>query len=77
MNYEKESYNNLSNFLNDRFPIPDLRPASQVDRFPWWQKNLREEMVILKLNDFRFITSIKSQQSVLQLDIICKDVHGM
>ncbi|XP_052105810.1 autophagy-related protein 2 homolog B-like [Mytilus californianus] len=59
-----------------RFPIPDLRPQSQVDRFPWWKKNLREEMVILKLSDFRFITSIKSQQSVLQMDVICKEVHG-
>ena len=74
---KKKVKKNLSNSFNYRFPIPDLRPASQVDRFPWWQKNLREEMVIFKLNDFRFITSIKSQQSVLQLDIICKDVHGM
>lgn len=41
-----------------RFPIPDLRPTSNMDRIPWWKRNIRKDILSLVLEDFEFVTSI-------------------
>nr|XP_045593817.1 autophagy-related protein 2 homolog B-like isoform X2 [Procambarus clarkii] len=48
-----------------RFPIPDLRPTSNMDRVPWWKRNIRESPLstsrldaILYPNDDGVITKL-------------------
>ncbi|XP_021359493.1 autophagy-related protein 2 homolog A-like isoform X1 [Mizuhopecten yessoensis] len=62
--------------LSLRFPIPDLRPLSQVDKLPWWQKNLRDEILILQMSDVLFQTSYLSSQTISELEITCRDIHA-
>ncbi|KAL5009376.1 hypothetical protein ScPMuIL_014957 [Solemya velum] len=60
-----------------RFPIPDLRKGSQVDRLPWWLRNLREEVITLELSDAGFQTSYISNQSVQQFEFTCREGLGL
>jgi len=64
----------LNSYL--RFPIPDLRPSSQVDKLPWWQKNLRDEIIILTMTDVMIQMVYLSSQPPQQVELTCKDVLG-
>lgn len=61
---------------NDRFPIPDLRNGSEVTKLPWWQKNLRDELLILDLQEARFQTSFLSNQPIQQVEVSSRNVLG-
>ncbi|KAJ8309402.1 hypothetical protein KUTeg_014276 [Tegillarca granosa] len=62
--------------LSVRFPIPDLRSSAEHNRLPWWQKNLRDEVLMLNLADFGFKTTFTTNQSLQQLDFSCREAHG-
>ncbi|XP_062621343.1 autophagy-related protein 2 homolog B-like, partial [Saccostrea cucullata] len=62
--------------LTIRFPIPDLRNGSEVTKLPWWQKNLRDELLILDLEEARFQMSCLSNQPIQQIEISSKTVLG-
>ncbi|KAB0799030.1 hypothetical protein PPYR_06910 [Photinus pyralis] len=40
-----------------RFPIPDFRPAHDMQRVPWWKRNVRPDYLVFVLNDFTFNTN--------------------
>lgn len=63
-------------FFYDRFPIPDLRNGSEVTKLPWWQKNLRDELLILDLQEARFQTSFLSNQPIQQVEVSSRNVLG-
>lgn len=60
----------------DRFPIPDLRNGSEVSKLPWWQKNLRDELLMLDLQEARFQTSFLSNQPLQQLELSSRNILG-
>uniref|UniRef100_K1RSP2 Autophagy-related protein 2 n=1 Tax=Magallana gigas TaxID=29159 RepID=K1RSP2_MAGGI len=62
--------------LTLRFPIPDLRNGSEVTKLPWWQKNLRDELLILDLQEARFQTSFLSNQPIQQVEVSSRNVLG-
>ncbi|EDS41201.1 autophagy-specific gene 2 [Culex quinquefasciatus] len=36
-----------------RFPIPDLRPIHDPQRVPWWRRNIRQDFILVKLQQVR------------------------
>ena len=60
----------------DRFPIPDLRNGSEVSKLPWWQKNLRDELLVLDMQEARFQTSFLSNQPLQQLELSSRNILG-
>lgn len=59
-----------------RFPIPDLRSEPQVDRLPWWKRNLHKESLVLKLNEVLFQTVLGSNESCKQCELKCHSFSG-
>ncbi|XP_014205961.1 autophagy-related protein 2 homolog B [Copidosoma floridanum] len=43
-----------------RFPIPDLRPLHDINRTPWWKREVRPDYVTLNLTDAKLHTSFES-----------------
>ncbi|XP_049531977.1 autophagy-related protein 2 homolog B [Anopheles darlingi] len=41
-----------------RFPIPDLRPIHDPQRVPWWQRNVRPDYLLLKLEQVRTVITL-------------------
>lgn len=63
--------------LKVRFPIPDLRPLHDMDRAPWWKKNIRDDVLILELTEAHFNSNFDEMDPCWSFDIQCKDLHGM
>lgn len=36
-----------------RFPIIDLRPVHDPEKRPWWQRNVRNDFLVIKFSDFQ------------------------
>lgn len=55
------------------FPIPDLRPLSDMNRVPWWKRNVRKETLIIEADDFHlngeFGTSLTNIYEILSNDV--------
>ncbi|KAK5648479.1 hypothetical protein RI129_003371 [Pyrocoelia pectoralis] len=45
-----------------RFPIPDFRPPHDMQRIPWWKRNVRPDYLVFTLNDFSFNTNWYTSQ---------------
>ncbi|KAK8735432.1 hypothetical protein OTU49_005389 [Cherax quadricarinatus] len=58
-----------------RFPIPDLRPTSNMDRVPWWKRNIRKDIFSLVLQDFEFVTTVDPHMPYSSYEIRSGDVH--
>jgi len=59
-----------------RFPIPDLRPASHIDKLQWWQKSCRSECSIFNVHSLEFKTTISPVQTVDLYEIRFKEAEG-
>ncbi|XP_071962999.1 autophagy-related protein 2 homolog A-like isoform X2 [Antedon mediterranea] len=46
--------------LNLRFPCPDFRPPTDIERSPWWKKSVRQEILSMELLDVDFSTKLNS-----------------
>ena len=57
-----------------RFPIPDLRPLSDLDRLPWWKKNLRKDIMTVTFQDLEFVT-LFDQCHNSSFEIRSEDIH--
>ncbi|GAB1600117.1 autophagy-related protein 2 homolog B-like [Argonauta hians] len=62
--------------LRVRFPIPDLRCEPQLNRLPWWKRNLRQEVLVLKLNDASFHTILNSSDTSNIYELKCHSLNG-
>lgn len=58
-----------------RFPIPDLRPTSNMDRVPWWKRNIRKDILSLVLQDFEFVTAFDPHMPYSSYEIRSGDIH--
>lgn len=61
-------------FLNFklRFPIPDFRPAHDMSKIPWWERNVRPDYVSLQLHDANFHSIFVTNQTVGEYSLECK-----
>nr|UXP86414.1 atg2 [Procambarus clarkii] len=59
-----------------RFPIPDLRPTSNMDRVPWWKRNIRKDVLSLVLQDFEFVTNLDPHMPYSNFEIQSGDIHA-
>ncbi|XP_065311944.1 autophagy-related protein 2 homolog B isoform X3 [Dermacentor albipictus] len=61
---------------NLRFPIPDMRPLQEVLREPWWQKNLRPDILSVELLEPTLSTTLVADENEdLKLVLVCKEAH--
>ncbi|XP_050712970.1 autophagy-related protein 2 homolog A-like [Eriocheir sinensis] len=58
-----------------RFPIPDLRPTSNMERVPWWKRNIRKDILSIALEDFEFVTSLDPYLSYSSYEVRSSDIH--
>ena len=58
-----------------RFPIPDLRPTSNMERVPWWKRNIRKDILSLVLQDFEFVTSTDPYLSYSSYEVRSGDIN--
>ncbi|CAB3388360.1 Hypothetical predicted protein [Cloeon dipterum] len=58
-----------------RFPCPDLRPLSDMERVPWWQRNVRDEWLLICLNDAEFKSTINSRDPISKYEVLCTDLR--
>eukprot|EP00794_Sanderia_malayensis_P020264 gene20264-22250_t len=59
-----------------RFPIPDLRPTSDIDKRQWWQKSIRNETIYLHLHNLEFKMVLSQIQSNYSFEFRFKEGKG-
>ncbi|XP_041353099.1 autophagy-related protein 2 homolog A-like isoform X2 [Gigantopelta aegis] len=64
-----------SGTVNFRFPVPDLRTGPQVDRVPWWHRNIHKESLILQMANFSFQTCLGTDPQC-KLEFTCSDLSA-
>lgn len=58
--------------LKLRFPIPDFRQPHDMQRLPWWKRNVRPDFLTLQMIDASVISNINSNQNSLKYEIQCR-----
>lgn len=58
--------------IPSRFPVPDFRPVHDMQRSPWWKRNVRPDFMTLKLTDATLQSSIHSKQACLRYELQCR-----
>lgn len=53
-----------------RFPVTDLRPIHDSQRVPWWERNVRNDYLMLKLVDSRFMNVGTNEYSLESAEIL-------
>ena len=53
-----------------RFPVVDLRPIHDPDKRPWWQRNVRQDFLVLKFSDFQLNYISPSTYDVMANEIL-------
>ncbi|CAH1722364.1 unnamed protein product [Aphis gossypii] len=61
-----------------RFPVPDLRPLSDINRLPWWKRILRDDILWLYLSDVEGSFTKTSQQTVSTgYELQCRSIEAL
>lgn len=60
-------YYNISSF-----PIPDFRPATDMSKPPWWERNVRPDYLTLVLCNASFRTILQTDQCHNEYNVECK-----
>lgn len=55
-----------------RFPIPDFRPAHDMNRVPWWKRHVRPDYLSLVFSDCTLLTSFLTKQTHQEYSIECR-----
>jgi len=67
-----------TNYLYIRFPVPDLRPLSDINRLPWWKRILRDDVLWLYLCDAEGSFTKTSQQTVTAgYELQCRSIEAL
>lgn len=65
-------------FFFIRFPIPDLRPLSDMNRLPWWKRILRDDILWLYLTDAEgSFTKTLQQTNTTGYEVQCRTVEAL
>jgi len=68
----------ITNYLYIRFPVPDLRPLSDINRLPWWKRILRDDILWLYLSDAEGSFTKTSQKTVTTgYELQCRSVEAL
>lgn len=68
----------ITNYLYTRFPVPDLRPLSDINRLPWWKRILRDDILWLYLSDVEGSFTKTSQQTVSTgYELQCRSIEAL
>lgn len=59
-----------------RFPIPDLRPLSDINRLPWWKRILRDDILWLYLSDTEGSFTKISQAITTGYEVQCRSIEA-
>lgn len=60
------------------FPVPDLRPLSDINRLPWWKRILRDDILWLYLTDAEGSFLKTSQQtSTTGYEVQCQSIEAL
>ncbi|VVC35435.1 Vacuolar protein sorting-associated protein 13, N-terminal domain,Vacuolar protein sorting-associated [Cinara cedri] len=61
-----------------RFPVPDLRPLSDINRLPWWKRILRNDILWLYLSDAEGSFTKTSKQTITTgYEVQCRTVEAL
>lgn len=61
-----------------RFPVPDLRPLSDVNRLPWWKRILRDDILWLYLCNAEGSFKNTSQQTITTgYEVQCQSIEAL
>ncbi|XP_064622147.1 autophagy-related protein 2 homolog B-like isoform X2 [Lineus longissimus] len=60
-----------------RFPIPDLRQGQLGDKYPWWKRTLRTEMLIIELSDTDLHTCYNTSDLQHTVELTTRELHGL
>nr|CAI5847822.1 unnamed protein product [Callosobruchus analis] len=55
--------------LKLRFPIPDFRPPHDMNRMPWWKRNVRPDYLSFILTEATFFTSLQTNQGFKEYSV--------
>lgn len=55
-----------------RFPIPDFRQPHDMQRLPWWKRNVRSDFLTLNIHEASVTSCLFSSQSSLKYEILCR-----
>ncbi|KAL3873570.1 hypothetical protein ACJMK2_036667 [Sinanodonta woodiana] len=58
-----------------RFPVPDLRRTLNLDK-SWWQRTLRDDVLVIELEQAKFQTLLTVGQSLQSFDFTANEIHG-
>lgn len=61
-------------FFYLRFPIPDFRPAYDINRIPWWKRHVRSDFLLLKLHHTNAHTTIETNQLIRKYCLECHSI---
>ncbi|XP_075223558.1 autophagy-related 2 [Lycorma delicatula] len=59
-----------------RIPIPDLRPAYDLDKIPWWKRSVRDDILLFHLSEAQVMTGWNSSNSAQEFDLQCKEISA-
>ncbi|XP_052273890.1 autophagy-related protein 2 homolog A-like isoform X2 [Dreissena polymorpha] len=61
--------------VNVRFPIPDLRRDSHVDK-SWYRRNLRDDFLTLQMQEALVLVKFNTSQELEEVQISCSEING-
>ena len=70
-------YKVMAKFLPFRFPIPYLRTGNIGDKYPWWKRTLREEILVVELSDMELRTGFNTSDVSHSFELLARDLHGL
>ncbi|XP_033110504.1 autophagy-related protein 2 homolog A-like [Anneissia japonica] len=59
-----------------RFPCPDFRPLTDIERSPWWKKSVRQEVLFVELADVDLSTTLDSDNLEKKFILRSRQVDG-
>ncbi|GJQ70529.1 Atg2, partial [Trypoxylus dichotomus] len=57
-----------------RFPMPDFRPQHDLQRTPWWKRNVRQDFLSFQLTDMEMHTILQSGQLSQKYSLECRSI---
>ncbi|KRT81121.1 hypothetical protein AMK59_6232 [Oryctes borbonicus] len=57
-----------------RFPMPDFRPQHDLQRTPWWKRNVRQDFLSFQLTDMEIHTTLQSGQVSQKYTLECRSI---
>lgn len=55
-----------------RFPIPDFRQPHDMQRIPWWKRNVRPDFLTLHMADASLISCMTNAQTCYRYEVQCR-----